>query len=361
MATINSEAVGRGSGSAGNITYRYTRGKTIMSRRITSNKSNTLPQIEQRKGFGTVAHVAKALRSLLEIGFSKHKNSRADNLFMHYNTSLMAYIRESPDFDVELPSITNLCIALSNPHFAGKILVANGDIKLAITYEWGPDSTITGIVHASRKFVPGDTVTLALCYSYLLMGTYFEMVELHTKKLTDTDIANLPYNSHFPITPQTFPELNVFGALPPNFTDVEILVTVLVTGQKDSSQSYLVPMPDMTPEFHASSQTYDDTTHMRIIMENPQAFTAEIGERALNLHLVFLDDMQTNSPTYYKVTAMSRDSNGKINGFIIVPPAGRTFFETDPTPGADEYSGLIKDNKYIVIFTGIAAPMLMEG
>jgi hypothetical protein len=331
-----------------------------MSRRVTSNKSNTFSQVKQRKGFGAISHVSKALRSLLKIGFSRHKNARVDNLFMHYNKFLMNYIRNSPDFDAELPSTTNLCIALSNPDFGGKILVANGDVALTTTYEWRPGGTIAGMVRASRKFMPGDVITLGLCYSYLLAGAYFEMIETYSKELSEEDVEKLSFKSHFPITQQAFPDMDVFGILPPGFSDVEILATVILTGDKDSSTSYLIPMPDMAPEFHVASQTFDDNTHMRLVMQNPAAFAAETGERALDLPFVFLEDMEASEPMFYKVSALSKDAGGKINGLIITPPEGMAYLVSDYTPGSEEYSALIRNDKYAVIFTGVAHPSHME-
>ncbi|MDR1624740.1 MAG: hypothetical protein LBS04_07190 [Tannerellaceae bacterium] len=356
MARINSEAVGRGSGSVGNVTYRYTRGKTIMSRRITSNRSNTASQVKQRKGFGAIAHVAKALHSLLSIGFSRHKSGYANNLFMHYNKPLMDYIRNNPGFDAELPGITNLCIALSDPGFGNKIRVANGEVSLTVTYQWGPGATIEGMIRASRKFMSGDVITLGLCYSYLLEGAYFEMIETYSTELTEGDVASLAFKSHFPITQQTFPEMDVFGILPPGFGDVEILATAILMGNKDSSTSYLLPMPDMTPEFHVAAQTFDDDMHMRLVMQHPAAFAAEMGEWVIDLPFVFLEDMEDSEPTVYSVSALSKDAGGKVNGLILSPPEGTSYIVSDYTPGSEEYSAILRNNKYAVIFTGVGHP-----
>lgn len=67
MAIINSVVVGRGKKSVGEVSLRYERGRTIASRRITENKSNTELQSEQRAVFGTVT---KALHSLQDSLFS---------------------------------------------------------------------------------------------------------------------------------------------------------------------------------------------------------------------------------------------------------------------------------------------------
>lgn len=163
----------------------------------------------------------------------------------------------------------------------------------------------------------GDTVTLGLCYSYLLAGSYFEMVEVYSKKLTEEDVKNLSFKNHFPITREAFPEMDVFGILPQDFSNVEILVSAIVNGEKDSSTSFLSPMPDMPPKFHVASQTFDDTTHMRLVMQSPQAFAAEVGEKALSLSFVFMEDMEDGHPEMYRVSALSKDAGGKVDGISL--------------------------------------------
>lgn len=61
MAIINSVVVGRGRKSVGEITLRYERGRTIATRRIFENKSNTAMQSAQR---ATFTEVIKALSSI---------------------------------------------------------------------------------------------------------------------------------------------------------------------------------------------------------------------------------------------------------------------------------------------------------
>lgn len=61
MAIINSVVVGRGRKSVGEVTLRYDRGRTIATRRIFENKSNTSLQSVQR---ATFAEVIKALSSI---------------------------------------------------------------------------------------------------------------------------------------------------------------------------------------------------------------------------------------------------------------------------------------------------------
>jgi hypothetical protein len=340
----------------GNITYRYTNGKTFISSRITSNRSRTPQQIKQRKGFSGIAHTARALRSLLEVGFSKYKGGRVMNHFMRYNTSLLKYVKNSPVYDATLPSITNLCMALSDPAFTGKVVAGNGSVRLTPVYNWDVSfANIEGIVYASRNFAAGDVITLGVCYSYLLAGSYFEMIDLYTKKLTEADVAELTDKNQFEIDRRSFPDMDIFGKLPAGFSDVEILLTTILTGRNDSSESFLRPAPGMAPQFEVASQTFDDATHMRLVMAAPGAFAAEVGNKALGCLLAFIDE--TRDLPVFKVDSLSTDTHGVVDGLIVLPPEGYTYFmSVDPFEG----SCILANEEHVVaVFSGVDSPVLM--
>lgn len=87
MAIINSLGVGRGKKSAGELTFRYTRGRTIASRRITSNSSKTIPQVRQRRLFGQVTRGIKTLAQFVDFAYNKTKygskrNAATQKLFV---------------------------------------------------------------------------------------------------------------------------------------------------------------------------------------------------------------------------------------------------------------------------------------
>lgn len=85
MAVINSLAIGAGVKSAGNITYRRTRGRTIASQRITENKSNTPAQAAQRTKFRVMTQFASLISAYIDMGFSKTKYGSARNQFIKQN------------------------------------------------------------------------------------------------------------------------------------------------------------------------------------------------------------------------------------------------------------------------------------
>lgn len=89
MAVINSVGVGRGSKSVGEFTYRYTRGRTIASRRITRNISNTPAQVGQRGAFGSFMWTFSPYKWFFSDAYEKTKHGSSFNQFVHVNRELL--------------------------------------------------------------------------------------------------------------------------------------------------------------------------------------------------------------------------------------------------------------------------------
>lgn len=85
MAVINSLAIGKSVKSAGNLTYKTVRGRTIASQRITQNKSNTLLQQLQRGHFSTVSKCVTLCQAWIDRCFEKSKYGSARNQFFKLN------------------------------------------------------------------------------------------------------------------------------------------------------------------------------------------------------------------------------------------------------------------------------------
>lgn len=85
MAIINSLAIGKSFKSAGNLTYKTVRGRTIASQRITQNKSNTEAQSIQRGRFGATAQCMQLFLPYVNNFFEKTKYGSARNQFVKVN------------------------------------------------------------------------------------------------------------------------------------------------------------------------------------------------------------------------------------------------------------------------------------
>lgn len=85
MAIVNSLAIGRSVKSAGNLTYKVVRGRTIASQKITSNKSNTYLQQERRMKFGNSATAMRLIKTYIGLAYEKSKFGSPRNNFLKIN------------------------------------------------------------------------------------------------------------------------------------------------------------------------------------------------------------------------------------------------------------------------------------
>lgn len=85
MAVINSLAIGKSYKSAGNLTYKTVRGRTIASQRITQNASNTAAQGAQRNRFGSTAQCMQLFLPYINNFFEKTRYGSARNQYVKVN------------------------------------------------------------------------------------------------------------------------------------------------------------------------------------------------------------------------------------------------------------------------------------
>lgn len=82
MAIINSLAIGKSYKSAGNLTYKTVRGRTIASQRITSNSSKSALQVFQRGSFSDSIKCMQLVLPWINNFFDKSKYGSARNNFL---------------------------------------------------------------------------------------------------------------------------------------------------------------------------------------------------------------------------------------------------------------------------------------
>lgn len=86
MAIINSLAIGKAIKSAGNLTYKTVRGRTIAAQKITTNKSNTARQASQRSSFAVLSRCMKLLQAYIDVAYEKSKYGSSRNRFSRVNS-----------------------------------------------------------------------------------------------------------------------------------------------------------------------------------------------------------------------------------------------------------------------------------
>lgn len=89
MAIISSTAIGNGKKSAGVLTYRRQRGRTIASQRILTNSSKTEKQVAQRTEFAVVSKAIAMAAPLVDVTFAKSRYGSARNNFFKINKAAL--------------------------------------------------------------------------------------------------------------------------------------------------------------------------------------------------------------------------------------------------------------------------------
>lgn len=116
MAIINSLGVGKGKKSAGELTYRDVRGRTIASRRIIQNLSNTALQNEQRVSFRDASKMLSIAAFFINAGTERSKHGSHRNNFYHLNKAIFRRLAQS---NTEVPATPYGVLSLLNSSSAG--------------------------------------------------------------------------------------------------------------------------------------------------------------------------------------------------------------------------------------------------
>lgn len=108
MAIINSVGVGNGSKSVGEFTYRNVRGRTVASKRVLKNSSNSAAQGNQRSLFAALSKFLTAYDCYVFNAFTKTRYGSRRNRAASVLKSLSPYIRTTLEDMIENGTPINL-------------------------------------------------------------------------------------------------------------------------------------------------------------------------------------------------------------------------------------------------------------
>lgn len=149
MAIINSLAIGKSVKSAGNLTYKTVRGRTIASQRITQNKSNTPFQQNQRERFTKVSQSMKLLQQYIDACYEKSKYGSSRNAFFSTNKrftlgGLVGEIMEGIE-----PLSRGMLSALTETPIPQLSIIANGSLAGFLNIQY---TTLPSYKYGSNTF-----------------------------------------------------------------------------------------------------------------------------------------------------------------------------------------------------------------
>lgn len=154
MAIVNSLAIGKSRKSAGNLTYKTVRGRTIASQRITENKSNSAKQQVQRDLFRNVSMSIALCRAYIDRCYEPSKYGSARNAFQKQNPKFTLGHRVGEIKEGIVPFADGFFSAISRP--------ASGSPQLSVITQ-GSLACIPQIsvgVYATYKAAFGDKANI---------------------------------------------------------------------------------------------------------------------------------------------------------------------------------------------------------
>ena len=243
MAIIQSNAIGAGSKSVGEITYRQVRGRTIACRRITTNTSKTPKQLRHRAAFKEVGQLAKYLLPALKVGFEETKYGTRRNNFYQSNREYMNYLKGREGFE-DLSPLTNLCHALKDTDFEGRVMSAKGIGSVSSKWEWDEDGVPRGELSLSRRFNAGDEIVVAIFWMYTVNGKEEERRKLFRTTLGGRDLKGQADLTKFLVDKELIPELDIFTKIETEATDLQVAITAIVLDGENRADAYLSVMPE---------------------------------------------------------------------------------------------------------------------
>ena len=258
MAIVNSLAIGAAVKSAGNLTYKRTRGRTIASQRITQNTSKSSAQTSQRDVFAMQARMAKSIASWIDLSFPKTKyGSQRNNFISSAKSALQAFIR----VDQIGQGLPDLIQSSAKAAQVGKLLLAGkGEYTLQCEYPSSVVSTLSMDAVLSRAFAVGDRVAVMVAQVYTLPS--FPDMMLESVQIVEATLTaeNVPAAGSITINSALIPELANLNALLPAGADVmgQLFSATVIGADKSTCSTLFSIIPWNVVQYNAVSGSNDE-------------------------------------------------------------------------------------------------------
>lgn len=265
MAIVNSLAIGAAVKSAGNLTYKRTRGRTIASQRITQNTSKSSAQTSQRDVFAMQARMAKSIAAWIDLSFPKTKyGSQRNNFISSAKSALQAFIR----VDQIGQGLPDLIQSSAKAAQVGKLLLAGkGEYTLQCEYPLTMVSNLSMPAVLSRAFAVGDRIAVMVAQVYTLPS--FPDMMLESVQIVETTLTaeNVPAAGSITINSVLIPELaNLNSLLPAGAVVMGQLFSATVIGMDKSTCSTLFSIiPWEVVQYNAVSGSDTETAIVLVL------------------------------------------------------------------------------------------------
>lgn len=214
MAILLNTSAPRLTKSVDLFTYRTVHGRTIVSRKITSNPSNTPKQAASRKAFGLLQNIATQLGSHVEAGFNGATYNRRRLAFISQNKDLLNYLKQNLPSHTYETSLHWVLDALQSPLFLGNVIASEGTINSKCTFRWDADGLPSGEILLPVSFERSDRITLIFAMVYEIAYQECSMVRTCSFTPGDRWIQTLEHANFLTFDSRTVPQLADMAQLP---------------------------------------------------------------------------------------------------------------------------------------------------
>lgn len=244
MSVINSAGIGKGRKSQGNVTYRYVRGRTLVSSRITENKSKTEAQVLQRQLFGMFGKVARLFAPFLDLSFDKTKYGSARNNFLKQNVpAFVPYVKSNGSVGTigEGDSIVEYFLGMLQEANT-PVVMGSGSNLVNASYSMNSKAATINVV-TTEALAVGDKIVIMFAGSYAMAGVsqMFDTARMIQISVTEELIQALDDPRVFELDSSNVPELADPYGLPAGATldlDCAALTILKMNGTQVVSRSY---------------------------------------------------------------------------------------------------------------------------
>lgn len=238
MAIITNSSIKELRKSLDGFTYRNLHGQTVVSRKISSNPSNTKKQFIHRQSFAKIQKIASELMPFVETGFEGSTPNIRRQGFLNKNRDLLGHMKETYVENDNRLYLEYVIDALESPLFFGKISASSGEMQAITHFNWNENHIPKGDILLSVPFKAADEIVVTLCYLFVYEGELYSIMKTDSFTLGNDDIAGLEDSNYLAFDSIRAPFLKSFVNAPLGAVITRGCMAAVVHRGKRRSTSY---------------------------------------------------------------------------------------------------------------------------
>lgn len=181
--------------SVNGYTYRNVHGQTIVSRKVSSNSSNTEKQRAHRESFACLQRLSSELGPHVEAGFNGKTYNIRRRAFLSANKDLLNFLKQDHTSYLCSTPLETIQAVLRSPLFFGAVYASLGTFNSNCRFQWGEEGIPEGTILLPIPFVSSDRIVLIFGLVYSHNNDRYSLVRSCSFSLKDEDIRSLKHTN----------------------------------------------------------------------------------------------------------------------------------------------------------------------